>query len=158
MLALGAWSIINGGYSLSQIDRSVTPTKLEYFHEMNVAWSGVNLILAGFFYTNNRRVVKDTSFTTAVKLNASTKKTFGSNVLLDGVYIGLGIGLNKLAQQTNGQRAAMQSGFGNAIAYQGAFLLVFDAIMYGMHHVHGKKLSNLAQHVSIYPNAIIWHI
>lgn len=158
MLALGTWSIANAGYSLSKIDRSVPPTQQEYFHEMNVAWSGVNLVIAAIFYTKNRREVTDKSFTNAVALNATSKKSFSTNVLLDGVYIGLGIGLKKIAQQSNGQRQYMQAGFGNAIAYQGAFLLAFDAIMYAVHQSHGKALADLSRHVSIYPNAIIWRI
>lgn len=157
MLALGAWSIGNGIYSLNQLEQS-SNLQAQYFHQMNLAWSGVNLIIASTFYTKNRRKLNDQDFKTAVSLLANTTKSFGTNMLLDGVYIALGISMNKVAAQNNNLQQQRLIGFGNAIAYQGAFLLAFDALLYGIHKKHGKKLHAISQHVSLYPNTIIWHL
>jgi hypothetical protein len=43
-------------------------------------------------------------------------------------------------------------GFGKSVILQGAFLMAFDGIMYGVHHAHAKELPELVQNISLGPS------
>lgn len=145
LMVLGSWSAANIIYGSVAISRSSSSAK--YFHQMNVFWNIVNLGIAsaGYFTAKNKA-----GLTYAESLQAQNKveKIFLLNAGLDVAYIAGGMYLKERAKTSLNNRDRYK-GYGESIILQGAALLLFDAIMYGIHNRQGSQLYKLADKVQL---------
>ena len=146
MLILGSWAIGNmvwGGIGASQSSGEV-----KAFHQMNVYWNAVNLVIAGFGYYQATKEVPGTDFWATMEAQQSIEKILLVNAALDVAYMAGGLFLKERGLRTDNSRLV---GFGKSVILQGAFLMAFDAIMYGFHNAHAGELPALVQNISLGP-------
>lgn len=130
MYVLGSWAVINiatGAYGWSKFDG-----ERKYFNQMNLFWNLVNLSIAGFAIINNSQT--DLSIMSGDEMmnkHMGTERLLLINAGLDVLYIGTGILMSHYSSRSNA-RADLFKGYGNSIILQGSFLLVFDAVLYGI--------------------------
>jgi hypothetical protein len=135
MLILGAWALVNliwGGVAARQ---STGQTKA--FHQMNAYWNLVNLAIAAFGCWQASQEVLGLAFWESVSAQHSIEKILLLNAGLDLGYLAMG---GYLMERGRRKEKEQWVGFGKSIVLQGAFLLVFDVILYGFHHRHGAEL------------------
>jgi hypothetical protein len=130
MYVLGSWAIANmaiGGYGWSQYTGSS-----KYFHQMNFFWNTVNLSIAGFaIYNNYTTDILGLSAEELMSKHIKTENLLLINSALDLGYIGTGFLLRHLSNSSV-KRGDLLKGYGNSLILQGSFLLVFDAVLYGI--------------------------
>lgn len=146
MLILGSWAIGNmvwGGIGASQ-----SSGEIKAFHQMNVYWNAVNLAIAGFGFYQATREVPSAEFWATMEAQQSIEKTLLANAALDVAYMAGGLYLKERGLRTENSRLV---GFGKSVMLQGAFLMAFDAILYGFHHANASKLPQLVQNLSVGP-------
>jgi hypothetical protein len=146
MITLAGWSVAN--IVGSGIATNTRNTEMRYFHQMNVMWGGINLAIAGLGYWGaGREKIDNPVLADVLKHQNRLEKTYLINLGLDVVYIGSGLLMNKTSD--NQKNPAKFEGYGNSIMVQGGFLLLYDAIMYYIHHKHGKQLKGLTDKVML---------
>ena len=120
---------------------------------MNPTWLiDVNLLVALPGYIGARKSRADLLMAASVKAQAATEKTFAFNAGLDLAYIAAGAWtIEKGDSHSNSDK---YKGYGKSIVMQGAFLLLFDAVMFTTHNHHGKKLLKLLDNVQLAPNSL----
>ena len=134
MYILGSWALANiaaGAYGWAS-----TTGEMKYFGQMNLFWNAVNLSIAGFALYSNYST--DFSLMPGEELLARHLKTehiLLINSALDVGYIGAGFLMRHLSEGSV-KRADLLRGYGNSVIMQGAFLLVFDLVMYGIMRDH----------------------
>lgn len=146
MLILGSWAVGNmvwGGIGASQSSGEV-----KAFHQMNVYWNAVNLAIAGFGYWQATKEVPDNDFWATMEAQQSMEKILLVNAALDVAYMAGGLYLKERGMRKDNDRLI---GFGKSVILQGAFLMAFDAVMYGFHHAHAGELPELVQNISLGP-------
>jgi hypothetical protein len=79
-------------------------------------------------------------FWASVEAQHGIEKILLLNCGLDLGYIAMG---GYLVERGRRKEKLQWIGFGKSIVLQGAFLLVFDAILYGFHHSHSAELPKL---------------
>lgn len=138
MLVLGGWSLLNAGYSGFSLIEAEGRNK--YFHQMNLAWSGVNLGLTIPFYLIARKEANRLHVTTYEPPCSKTKakKIFLFNTFLDLAYMGTGL-LMMQTRSDDVNKANRLKGFGSSIVLQGSFLFTFDLSMFLLHRKMGRK-------------------
>ena len=130
MYVLGSWAIANiatGAYGWSKYsgDRM-------YFNQMNLFWNVINVSIAGIaLYSNYTTDISNLSQQDLLDKMVKTENLFIINAGIDVGYIGAGFLLKHLSTKYP-NRSSMLKGYGNSIILQGSFLLVFDAVMYGI--------------------------
>lgn len=130
MYILGTWALANiaaGAYGWA-----TATGDMKYFGQMNLFWNVVNLSIAGFALYGSYST--DPSLMSGQEMLAKHLKT--ENILLinsalDVGYIGAGFLLRHLSSGS-AKRGDLLKGYGNSVIMQGAFLLVFDLVMYGI--------------------------
>ena len=146
MAALAGWSVVNivgSGFATNTRNR-----EMRYFHQMNVMWGGINLAIAGLgYYGAGREKTNNAVLANVLKHQNRIEKTYLINLGLDVVYVGAGLLMNKTSD--NQKNPAKFEGYGNSIMVQGGFLLLYDAIVYSIHHKHGKLLKGMNDKVSL---------
>lgn len=146
MLILGSWAVGNmvwGGIGALQSSGEV-----KAFHQMNVYWNAVNLAIAGFGYWQATKEVPDNDFWATMEAQQSMEKILLVNAALDVAYMAGGLYLKERGMRKDNDRLI---GFGKSVILQGAFLMAFDAVMYGFHHAHAGELPELVQNISLGP-------
>ncbi|MFN4000179.1 DUF6992 family protein [Algoriphagus sp.] len=144
MLILGSWAVGNmvwGGIGASQ-----TTGQTKAFHQMNLYWNSVNLLIAGFGYYQATKETPGTDFWATVEAQHGIEKVLLFNGALDLAYMAGGLYMKERGLRKDNDRLI---GFGKSVILQGAFLLAFDGVMYGFHQVHGKELPGLVQNISL---------
>lgn len=130
MYTLGSWAIANmavGVYGWSNNSGSS-----KYFHQMNFFWNTVNLSIAGFaLYNNFHTNISELSPEYIMNRHLRIEKILLINAGLDAFYIGTGFLLRHLSLESS-KNSALMKGYGNSLILQGGFLMVFDAVMYGI--------------------------
>ena len=125
---LGGWAVANltiGAYGWSQHSGQQS-----YFHQMNLFWNTVNLTIAGLaLYSNLGADYGLLSGEELMEKQLKSQRLYLINGALDVGYIGAGFLLRHLANKYPKNELRLR-GYGNAVILQGAFLLVFDAVMY----------------------------
>ncbi len=144
-IALGSWSAANIVYGSIAANNAQGSTKS--FHQMNAMWNAVTLGIVSVGYFSGRKN-KPLDYAETLRQQASVEKLFLLNAGLDVAYMAGGFYLRERSK-TNPEHADRNKGFGQSIIFQGAVLLAFDAIMYGIHQHHGKQLYKLAESVEI---------
>jgi hypothetical protein len=130
MYVLGSWALANiaaGAYGWA-----VATGDMKYFGQMNLFWNVINLSIAGFALYGN--YTTDFSIMTGQELlgkHLKTENILLINSALDVGYIGAGFLMRHLSSGSL-KRGDMLKGYGNSVIMQGAFLLVFDLVMYGI--------------------------
>ncbi|MBL0056034.1 MAG: hypothetical protein IPP31_07505 [Chitinophagaceae bacterium] len=145
--------LVLGGYSTANIIVSAFATKthnteMRYFHQMNVQWNSINLVLAALGYLgadNNKK--GGFRLSSVLKRQQGVEKTYLLNLGLDAAYITTGLYLTERSKSRS--NPAKLKGYGNAIMVQGGFLLLYDAVNYAIHLRHGRKLNKFLDNVSI---------
>ncbi len=132
---LGTWVVLNFVVSGVLWRRSVG--FIQHFHQMNLAWNVVNLLLIVF--TLRQVVPLAISAGEMVALQYFNEKIYLFNAALDIGYLLLGLFLTEKAK-TSPKRGAMLKGFGHSIVLQGMFLLGFDWVLFYLHTELTEKM------------------
>jgi hypothetical protein len=146
MVILGSWAVGNmvwGGIGASQ-----TTGETKAFHQMNLYWNSVNLVIAGFGYWQATKETPGTDFWATIEAQHGIEKVLLFNGALDLAYIAGGLYMKERGFRKGNERLI---GFGKSVILQGAFLMAFDGVMYGFHQAHAKELPELVQHISLGP-------
>jgi len=151
MVVLGSWAIINmatGVYGMTTQEGSS-----KYFYQMNLFWNTVNLGIAGFALYNNLNT--DTGLLSDQQIldeHFKSEKLFLINAGLDVLYMAGGAFMVHKSKSSI-KRPDLLKGYGKSVILQGGFLLVFDAVLYFIQHLHSNRfLENL--HVGFTPQSI----
>jgi hypothetical protein len=134
MAVLGGWALANisvGAYGWNKYSGQQA-----YFHQMNLFWNTVNLSIAGIaLYSNLSADYSLLSGTELLEKQGKIQRLYLINAGLDVAYMGTGFLLKHLASRypKNEERLL---GYGNSVILQGAFLFVFDLVMYGLQRGH----------------------
>lgn len=142
MLVLGSWAAGNMLASGALLPRRNAADK--YFHQMNVYWNVVNLGIAGLGYYN--AVQADAGSATAwsaMQDHFHTRQILMLNIGLNTAYIMTGVYLLERSKR-GGEQTDRLLGYGRSIIMQGAFLLVFDTVLYLFHQQHSSLAEQLA--------------
>jgi len=146
MIALAGWSAAN--IVVSGIATDTRNKEMRYFHQMNVMWGGINLAIAGLGYWGaSKEKINNPILADVLKHQNRIEKTYLINDGLDVVYVGAGMLMNKTSD--NQKNPEKFKGYGNSIMLQGAFLLIYDAIIYAIHKKHGRQLKGMTKHISL---------
>jgi hypothetical protein len=140
LAVLAAWVLLNligSGAYLARADRRREPY---YFHGLNVLWNLVNAVLAAWGIL--RLHFHPPAGLDAAELLSTQQfyeTLFAVNAGLDVLYVLAGSYLGSRAMRPNQPRPERLRGFGWSLWVQGGFLLVFDAVMWGLLHwlAHG---------------------
>lgn len=149
MIILGAWAL--GNMVWGGIGASHTSGQTKAFHQMNLYWNSVNLIIAGIGYWQATREVPSTDLFETMKSQASIEKILLVNAALDIAYMAGGMYLKERGFRLSKDKFV---GFGKSIILQGAFLFTFDALMYTFHATHSKELPAFFEQVSFQPSGL----
>ena len=147
MYVLGGWALANiasGAYGWKSYDG-----QSKYFHQMNVMWNAVNLGIAGFGVYSALNA--NPSLMSSLEMLAEHKKTeniYLINAGIDVLYVAGGYYLTRLAL-SKPQKHDLYRGYGKSVMLQGAFLFVFDLIMYGIQSQHHSKFLDAIAYVNV---------
>jgi len=136
MTVLGSWAL--GNMAVSGIALSSSEGVQRSFHQMNVGWNAVNLVIAGFGYYGATSSGTDLGLAETVQEHESIKRILLFNAGLDLAYMAGGAYLLERAKSDT-KRSEQLKGFGQAVIMNGAFLFVFDLVMYALHNRHGAQ-------------------
>jgi len=139
MLILGTWAVVN--LILGAVASFRTSGQTQAFHQMNAYWNVVNLGIAayGFWQASQVAVL---NFWEVLVAQQQIEKVLLANSALDFGYIALGLYLIERGRRLEKDKWI---GFGKSIVLQGAFLLLFDAILYGFQQQLGIELLDWAK-------------
>ena len=134
MDVLGGWALTNisvGAYGWNKYSG-----QRAYFHQMNMFWNVVNLSIAGFaLYSNLSTEYTMLSDSELLDKQLKNQRLYLINGGLDVLYMGTGFLLKSLAPKYPKNEDRLL-GYGNSVILQGAFLFVFDLVMYGLQRGH----------------------
>ena len=150
MITLGTWGIGNiVAGSIGYL--SAQEKQYKYFGEMNVVWGVANTAIAGLGFAGTiREMNQNLNDNDMFKRYKSTKRLYLVNAGLDIMYMGIGGILIQHSNVVNSSdNPARWRGYGKSIFMQGAFLFIFDNIMYAEHTKNNKKWYRLAQGISL---------
>ncbi len=149
MKILGGWAL--GNMALGAIQSSRTTGETKAFHQMNMYWNGVNLLIAGFGYYSAIKETPSSDAWETINAQHSIEKILLFNAGLDIAYMVGGIWLNERGDRLSDSQLM---GFGKSVMLQGAFLMSFDLIKYFIHRSHAKDLPKLIQHLGVTENGV----
>ena len=150
MVVLGSWAAAN--IAVGAIGLATSSGQEKYFHQMNLIWGSVNLLIAGAGYLQLRKKKSALSLSESIQAQAAIEKTFLINGGLDLVY--LTAGLYCIEKSKNRPDPAQYKGYGKSLFLQGGFLLLFDAVMYSIHGRQGKQLYKLLDKLQVTGNSV----
>ncbi len=142
---LGSYAVANILYG--SIAASQTSGTKKYFHEMNAIWNGVTGGIIAFGYLTSRKETTN-GWAATIKKQQSVEKLYLFNAGLDLAYIAGGVLLQERSK-TATRKPERLKGYGQSVVLQGAFLLLYDAVMYTIHLRHGKSLSKLMSNMQL---------
>lgn len=154
LTVLGTWAA--GNLAFGTVMMTQTEGENRYFHQMNAAWGGINLAIAGFGYYN--AITGDASSLSLLETiteQHNIQKTLMLNIGLDAAYM-LGGAYMIGRSKTTLDNPERLSGFGKSIIMQGAFLFAFDIGFYVAHHLNDAKLSPFIEGLTFTGNGIHW--
>lgn len=161
MIALGSWgagNIIAGTAGMLTSDRG---SMMFNFHLMNTAWNAVNIGIAIPGYLGARkRLKKEYDIPGSFKLQRQQETVYLINAGLDVLYISSGVFLQEYGNRFNNDRVRNSfQGMGYSLIMQGGFLLLFDAVMFGVHKSHwNKNRSKIWEQLEFNGTSIKWNI
>lgn len=152
MLVLTGWggaNLVGGitGYAIAD------DPEWRSFHGMNALWGGINGTIGVLGYLGARKEAnKSFDKDEAYERFKQSKKIYLINAGLDVLYIGTGAAFIGFSDEF--QTPSRWRGFGKSIIYQGAVLLVFDTIMYGLLQSDNKQWVKLVSGIQFTGNGI----
>ncbi len=144
MMVLGTWAV--GNMVWGGIEASRQEGKTKAFHQMNLYWNSVNLAIAGLGYFNAKKSRKKAGLWESLRAQQKTEKILLVNAALDLGYMATGMYLKERGKRMQNQQLR---GFGNSVILQGAFLMVFDGILYALQTKNGKKFEPWVKNVNL---------
>lgn len=145
-LVLGGWSAVN--MIVSAFATKTTNAEMRNFHQMNVLWSGINLGFAALGYWGaGLEKIKNPTLSAILKHQNGSEKTYMLSIGLDVAYVASGLYMTERSKSR--ADPSKLKGYGNAVMFQGAFLLLFDAANYFIHRNHGKQLYKIVDKVQL---------
>lgn len=130
MIVLGSWALSN--MAISSLRLGAANPEVKAYHQMNLGWNAVNLVIAGFGVYNSLNANENLQLAESILEQNKISKILLFNAALDIGYMLGGAYLLERAKNDIEQRDRLR-GFGKAVIVNGAFLLVFDSILYYMH-------------------------
>lgn len=161
MIALGSWgagNIIAGTAGMLTTERG---SMMFNFHLMNTAWNAVNIGIAIPGYLGARkRLKKEYDIPASYKLQRQQETVYLLNAGLDVLYIGSGVFMQEFANRFDNDRVRNSfQGMGYSLVMQGGFLLIFDAVMFGVHKSHwNKNRAKIWEQLEFNGTSIKWNI
>lgn len=151
MILLASWSVANIAWSASQLSQS--NSLKQSYHQMNLGWNAVNLVIAGFGLYQAYNPETGLSLWQSLDEQAKIKRILAVNAALDLAYIAGGFYLREYAKSSSNFNR--YEGFGRAVIVNGAFLFGFDVLMYWMHQNHENSvLAPLLESLNMGPNGL----
>lgn len=145
MLVLGSWAIANIGVGL--YGNSQFSGDKKYFYQMNGMWNTVNLGLAAAGYFSAKDLLTDPTISSILDTQMRMENILLVNAGLDVGYIMAGFFLRERSKNIK-KNSDRLLGYGNGLILQGAFLLLFDSVMYGIHHSNATEIIELTKNLS----------
>lgn len=148
MTILGGWAI--GNIATGLVLEPRREGKSKYFHQMNMGWNVVNLMIAGAGFLGSQKAMKATyQADKAMREHYKIQKILLFNAGLDLGYMAAGaVLIERSKNPINLEDAARFRGFGESILLQGAFLFVFDLTTYFILAVDNKQLGKIVNGLS----------
>lgn len=149
MKLLGGWAagnIVIGGIGMTQSRGST-----RYFHEMNLAWNGVNLAIAGLGYFGSKKDPAAFSIKETLREYRSFENILLFNAGLDVGYMATGVYLWERGIRKESDRL---KGYGQSLILQGGFLFTFDLIMFLASRKQSNKFLEALDGIELRPGGI----
>jgi len=143
MLILGSWALLN--LVVGILGSFQTKGQVQAFHQMNAYWNVVNLGIAAYGFWQASQVAA-LNFWEIFVAQQQIEKVLLFNAALDLGYMAIGLLLVERGCRLEKER---WMGFGKSILFQGAFLLLFDAILYGFQQQLGIELLELGKGIDL---------
>ena len=150
MTVLGSWALANIAVSGALLKNSSGTA--QKFHQMNIGWNAVNLVIAGVGYYSALHGDAALDIAATVQEHEKIKRILLLNAGLDVAYITAGFWMREKAKTSN--KRAQWKGFGNALIMNGGFLLVFDAVLYAVHQQSDARLYELLSGLRVSPQSV----
>jgi hypothetical protein len=144
MLILGSWALLN--LVVGILGSFQRKGQVQAFHQMNIYWNLVNLGIAGFGFWQATQVAA-LNFWEVLVAQQQIEKVLLFNAALDLGYMAIGLVLIERGRRLEKERWI---GFGKSILLQGAFLILFDAILYGFQQRLGIELLELGKGIAVF--------
>ncbi|MDN3686767.1 DUF6992 family protein [Cyclobacterium jeungdonense] len=144
MMVLGTWAA--GNMVWAGIGAASKKGKTKAFHQMNLYWNSVNLVIAGLGYINAKKSREPIGLWESMKAQQKSEKILLVNAALDFGYMATGMYLKERGKRLESEQL---HGFGNSVILQGAFLMVFDGILYALQSKNGKKFEPWIQNLDL---------
>jgi hypothetical protein len=147
-LVLSGWGAINLASGLAASAKANCSG--HYFHKTNTIFGFINLGLGqlGYWSGRGKKDLKPGAQAT-FKSQEKLEKLFLFNAGLDVAYISVGAYLLDKAGSQEGTDRDKTKGRGQSILMNGAFLFLFDGILYLLHNKNGNRLDKYLRNVSI---------
>lgn len=136
MIVLGSWATLNIISGLAGTFHYKNEVK--YFYQMNAAWNTINLGIAAFGIFGVMNADLSIGANEVFEEIENFDRILLINAGLDLAYIGIGAALWNRGISRQSSRVL---GYGKSIVLQGGFLLVFDTLLYLIHHQQTKKIA-----------------
>jgi hypothetical protein len=143
MLILGTWAVVN--LILGAVASFRTHGQTQAFHQMNAYWNVVNLGIAAYGYWQASQAAV-LNFWEVLVEQQQIEKVLLANSALDFGYIALGLYLIERGRRLEKDKWV---GFGKSIVLQGAFLLLFDVILYVFQQQLGIEFLELVKGITL---------
>lgn len=144
MLILGSWAILN--LVVGILGSFQSRGQVQAFHQMNAYWNVVNLGIAAYGFWQATQVAA-LNFWEVLVAQQQIEKVLLFNAALDFGYMAIGLLLIERGCRLEKERWI---GFGKSILLQGAFLLLFDAILFGFQQQLGIELLELGKGIAVF--------
>lgn len=161
MIALGSWatgSLIAGTAGALTTEPG---SMIFSFHLMNASWNVVNLGIAlPAYFGARKRLKKEYDIPGTFKLQRQQETLYLINAGLDVLYVGSGVFLQEFGNRYSNQNVRNSfKGMGYSLIMQGGFLLIFDAVMFGVHKSHwNKNRAKIWEQLEFNGTSIKWNI
>lgn len=153
MLILGSWALGNMVWGGIAANKAIGREK--GFHQMNIYWTSVNLLIAGLGYYRASEATADLGLWETINEQQHIEKVLLVNAALDVGYMAGGLFLMERGKSLNRDQWV---GFGESVIMQGAFLMVFDLIMYRFQRQNSKVLPKFFEQLSISGSGVSFKI
>lgn len=153
MLVLGSWAVTNIIAGSIGVTQSGGQTK--YFHQMNAAWNGVNLAIAGFGYYGLQNQATDLGLGETISKFQNFENILLFNAGLDIGYMAIGATLWERGIRKESNRLV---GYGKSMILQGGFLFTFDTVLYFLSRSKSNALIDTLNHIQFTGTSLSVHI
>lgn len=153
MLILGSWAL--GNMVWGGISANYAIGREKGFHQMNLYWNSLNLLIAGLGYYSASKAPADLGLWESIKEQQHIEKVLLVNAALDVGYLAGGLYLMERGKNLDREQWV---GFGQSVIMQGAFLMAFDLIMYRFQRHTSKVLPKFFEQLSISGSGVSFKI